>query len=1230
MPLTILYSDRIEDLAADLVEKIQADKDPGSDPFKFTQVVVPNTNIAKWLQMRMFAREKELCAGVRFPFMEQRLTELMRANLAHPEQFELLPDHAYAQAIMRILLASTDDAFKEFRAYIAGDQGEAPLKIETQKQARMAWQLADKLAGLMDQYEVRRPEIVENWLAGGNAKNVNTPPAGVEAAEAALAKALWGEDGIFPENGNRLSLRQLYDRVKDEDPLAPASGESKIYFFGQSTLTLLQARILVWLAKRYEVIFYHNNPCREYWGDIETARERRKVLFGVTQKSGEVDPDKTFDWTQNNNNVAIENPLLTKFGIAGRETLRLLVDLEEELGEEQSFTWELVSRRDAPSEETTVLSRVQESIRKRTSEVEKLPQDASIQVVGTPGIRREVEMVYNSILGSVYRPEGVEGDRPWPDCTFSDIAVLVPDMQTYRPVIESVFDARGEVPYGLIDTSAAESSQCLAGFLSLMELKRKGLSRETLFAVLENPCVQAAQNFTREDVADWRELTEKLGAFDGFDRKDVDDCFCWDWALSRLRLGRVADSLTTVGNPSEELPLVMDGGNEALKLSEIVELLYRELGAAFDAADGTLRKLPCAEEASVRPTEPLTWARVLGHLVHRFLAVPKDDQLEENVLGEIMRTLDGLTGIATPQTFDLPVAAVEHFVGGIACRKGGYLTHGVTIAGLQPMRPVPFKQVYVLGLGAGGFPGRTTSSTLDIRGAGWRLGDVSVPNANRYLFLETLMSVRDRLVLSYPSRDIEKDAELFPSSLVLELESFIGKAVVNDVAADGKSAGFLEFKGYPLLEHGEAQMDAEALKKSSVCKISWKDEDGGVKFAGILPTYSTRARKLARRRNGGSDDDPRSAREWREAPLTMPPEYTAKELAEFIRSPVRAVLRYRYGVAVEGYLDRELEPDSPLGIADGPTLWDLQAAWLKHSTDGLEKAFRNLQLSGGAPMGFLGDFAKSKMEETLAAKVDDIQSFLASFGGAEMVEKAPTRSGRYRIGWGSGQQRDEKFYSVEQPGWLENEQTHEVSVLVSGSLGDKGKISKFPSDRTLESLMAFVIDLATREEQTPRSLRVGVVDLNKGTCRAWRWENLTPERAKAYLKTITDAYQNCLKSGVDGRPIALEYKKVADASDALAKCLTSDVSAGSAAPGADDEAAYDILLEEVLAEDFAKAKKKSFNNNLVIQKIVDGLVAEPDVATLKSWIKGRYSVPLAGVREDEPGQAVEGTEEGVQ
>ena len=182
MALKVYYSDRIEDLAVHLKDRLIAERQR-SDPFVFSQVVVPNTNIAKWLQIRVFAKEQKLCAGIKFPFIEQRLTELLSANLPEGTPFSLLPDNAYANAIMSALLATRDsleefDALAPLRAYISGDDGRGELRIVTQRQARMAWQLAVKMADLMDQYEVRRPEIVERWVMGGGGSGATALPRG--------------------------------------------------------------------------------------------------------------------------------------------------------------------------------------------------------------------------------------------------------------------------------------------------------------------------------------------------------------------------------------------------------------------------------------------------------------------------------------------------------------------------------------------------------------------------------------------------------------------------------------------------------------------------------------------------------------------------------------------------------------------------------------------------------------------------------------------------------------------------------------------------------------------------------------------------------------------------------------------------------------------------------------------------------------------------------------------
>ena len=127
MALRVFYSDRIEDLAAELKGRLLKERAAG-DPFEFPQVVVPNANIAKWLQIRVFAKERTLCAGIKFPFVEQRLTELMSANLPEGTPFSLLPNNAYANAIMSALLSKEDalsefDALAPLRAYISGGEG---------------------------------------------------------------------------------------------------------------------------------------------------------------------------------------------------------------------------------------------------------------------------------------------------------------------------------------------------------------------------------------------------------------------------------------------------------------------------------------------------------------------------------------------------------------------------------------------------------------------------------------------------------------------------------------------------------------------------------------------------------------------------------------------------------------------------------------------------------------------------------------------------------------------------------------------------------------------------------------------------------------------------------------------------------------------------------------------------------------------------------------------------
>lgn len=99
----------------------------------------------------------------------------------------------------------------------------------------------------------------------------------------------------------------------------------------------------------------------------------------------------------------------------------------------------------------------------------------------------------------------------------------------------------------------------------------------------------------------------------------------------------------------------------------------------------------------------------------------------------------------------------------------GFLTGAVTFCTMVPMRSLPFRLVCLLGLDDGALPRRTPAAGFDLIAKRPRRGDRARRLDDRYLFLETLLSARDGLYLSYVGRDPRDNAELPPSVLVSEL-----------------------------------------------------------------------------------------------------------------------------------------------------------------------------------------------------------------------------------------------------------------------------------------------------------------------------------------------------------------------------------------------------------------------------------------------------------------------------
>jgi exodeoxyribonuclease V gamma subunit len=113
-------------------------------------------------------------------------------------------------------------------------------------------------------------------------------------------------------------------------------------------------------------------------------------------------------------------------------------------------------------------------------------------------------------------------------------------------------------------------------------------------------------------------------------------------------------------------------------------------------------------------------------------------------------------------------------------RTRAFLAQGITFCSMVPMRSIPFRVIAMLGMDYDKFPRRDSGVSFSYLVSGEpRPGDRNVRNNDRHLFLETLLSAREMLYISYCSRD-EKDAALKPpSSLVDELIDYVGKGMAD-------------------------------------------------------------------------------------------------------------------------------------------------------------------------------------------------------------------------------------------------------------------------------------------------------------------------------------------------------------------------------------------------------------------------------------------------------------------
>ena len=233
----------------------------------------------------------------------------------------------------------------------------------------------------------------------------------------------------------------------------------------------------------------------------------------------------------------------------------------------------------------------------------------------------------------------------------------------------------------------------------------------------------------------------------------------WRHGLDRLLLGY---AMAAHGEQlfHDVLPFDDIEGGAADVLGNFAEFLERLFG--------TLKVL----EAPLRLDE---WVSTLHEVLKSFFETGEDEESEMQVL---RACLEKLARASARSGFDRPVelaVILEQLNRDLSEDRfgAGYLTGGITFCALKPMRSIPAKIICLLGMNDRSFPRPSARLSFDLMEKDPRLGDRSSREDDRYLFLETLLSARERLYISYVGQSIKDNSESPPSVLVSELMDYI-------------------------------------------------------------------------------------------------------------------------------------------------------------------------------------------------------------------------------------------------------------------------------------------------------------------------------------------------------------------------------------------------------------------------------------------------------------------------
>lgn len=799
--LHLKFALSLNNLADEIIDEISR---YWKNPFEAPVVVFPDPKLEQWFRLR-WVQKKGVLANFNNSMIDRFLFEIL---VGQNDRLKKLSSDMLANVIISYLQQKTDG---KFNYELLGESVKSYLETDGVIDENRLFDFANMMAGLFLEYETSRPSgfiadsetgesakgILDCWKQGDlrdffTMRDGTTAPN--EEWQRKLYSALFHADGngksllsqVFEKSASKdgesityLTLPYLYEACKDKNGKAVFHYDSDlpVFIFGLSGMGQFYRVILQEFSQEHEVYAYVQNPCMAFWEDCSGVRKSLDCMrLSVPRLS--TDPSDESELVDEN-----ENELLRYWGHAGRDNIKLwsiatdynfvfegdsIVDRNREIPCDtllHNVQWMIANRKNCFNENADVLSRL------------PFENDESFSVTTAPSKIREVEALHSHIC-KLLSEKDKDGN---PKANVADILVVSPNIDDYRTAIFQVFDQTRDgfrIPFNIVD-SAARDSLTSNALSILFAIREKGaLSRPDFFALVRNPVVQSVRKIHADEISNWESWASNMNIYrdriveeNGVLSREES----WITATRRILLSRFSYGGVNVdGDEIQPYSDISSSDNNSLyRFVDAIDSLESWMDKEawekkFGSADVSSENLSAVYQfldswlCMNNPPKELAGESVIYQAIA---------SARENLEYQYFAGSEAISFKCLSQTL-LYAARGSEF----SC--GNVFINGLTFMKFAPNRIVPTKYLFFMGADAANFPGVRNTVTLDLRKScrPWP-GDDSIVSRNRYAFLCELMSTSDGFFISYVNKDLQKDEDFYPSSIVNDIRGFLKNAV---------------------------------------------------------------------------------------------------------------------------------------------------------------------------------------------------------------------------------------------------------------------------------------------------------------------------------------------------------------------------------------------------------------------------------------------------------------------